>query len=133
MPVPVDSDVWTDAETISSVRTDILEFLQQNGDRAYHYRELADEVLDTTWIDVHEREREIQRVGEDQYYEQRDDDATTNFGRTITNHTDTTLLLAVLDSLISEGVVERREVAISETDIPYEDWNSISHYTYLEE
>lgn len=57
MPIPTDSEAWHAADEPSRFHVELLAFLRENADKAYRPRELADELLDTTFDIGEQRDR----------------------------------------------------------------------------
>lgn len=127
MPIETNSDAWQEADYSRSVRDDILEFLRENPDKAYATREIADEVSDTGWEEVHDEEREIQRVGEEQYYEENPD--STEPGSTIVRQLQTGVVATHVSALVYEGHVQVKKVGVEDIGFPV-DWDSVKVYSY---
>ena len=121
MPIDTSSEVWQGAERDEPpLRERVLSFLREHPDRAYHLRELADEILDTDWGTEYYPEKVD--PPEDDYESGRD------AGDVIMDSIENVSLLAQLRGLEREGMVEVRSVPTEETDIPY-DWESVKHYS----
>lgn len=138
MAISTDSQEWKDAETENPpILEEIEQFLKEHADQAFHGRELADEFLGTNWELAHEEDREIQRVGEDEFYERQerneyDGKFDSDLGSTISRNAQTNRMYVYLDILEERGVIERRNVPVEATDIPYEKWEDVAYHTYSE-
>lgn len=135
MPVSNDDSVWQDGEEVKSRRQEILAFLRENTDKAFTGREISDQVMDTSWDLAHKKEREIQRIGEDEFWDrvgrgEYDEDFDSSWAETIIKSGKMTRLCTHLDTLIEEEKVEARQLPHEATDIPYEDLGDVTHYTY---
>ena len=132
MSLSKDTDAWANGESRHLLRDEIAEFLEDNSDSVYHLREIADQICDLDWSSVHEEERVINEIGEDEYYEQvdsgnRDEINDSSPGFAIRRHTSTTEVQIVLEQLIHENKVVSRSIPVEETDIPY-GWDSVGFY-----
>lgn len=135
MVVSTTSDEWENGDEVTAYYNQVLEFLQENPDRAYHLRELADEVLETDWELSHEEERERQRLGEEEFQRrvnngEYDGKFDTDLSESFIERSQTDILRAVLDLLIEEEKVEARTLPQDATEIPYEDFGEVLHFTY---
>lgn len=135
MPISTDSDVWSESDTDSTVHERILNFLSENPDKAFHYRELCDEVQKTHWEKAHAKEREMQRVGEDEFYDRLEEGEYPEFEEE--DHVDSMIramksskTVVVADQLVEEGYLEKRTVPVEETGIPFDEWDTVECYTY---
>ncbi|MFC7046070.1 hypothetical protein ACFQH6_12180 [Halobacteriaceae archaeon GCM10025711] len=132
MPIETDSDAWRDgAEPEDRLKKRALDFFVDNPDRAFHLRELADELVQTDWERAHEQERTIQEVGEEEYF-QNLDEADAPPGDATTDLIYTNFLRVQLQSLEEQGFVEAREVPVERSDIPYPDWETVTYYALAE-
>lgn len=136
MPISTDSDVWTDSDTDSTIHERILDFLSENPEKAFHYRELCDAVQGTDWAKKHKEKREMQRVGEDEFYDRLEEGEYPEFednegvAGSMMKVIDSDKTITVADHLVEEGYLEKRSVPVEETDIPYDDWETVMCYTY---
>jgi hypothetical protein len=135
MTVSIEDESWRDGEQVDGVVADLVSFLRDNSESAFTVRELADEIMETSWERAHEEERERQRLGEDEFEDRRaageyDGRFETSFSDTIMDQIDTTRLVSALDQLLADDVIEARTLPADETDIPYEDFGPVVHYTY---
>lgn len=137
MPVSTDSDAWKEAEQEVSLHQKILDFLKSEPNQAFHYRELSDEVSITDWEKAHERERKRQEVGEDEFAERVVEgefpELESPAGDAITEGDATSRVLSAAEELVFSGLLQSRQVAVEETDIPYEDWETVLFYRFVEE
>jgi len=92
MPIDTSSDGWRDSKK-STVKEDVISFLESNRGQAYSVRELSDEVLSTNWEARHEEDRDGSDAPEV-------DDGLADLQA---DQRATTSLVAVLDQLVDEG------------------------------
>jgi hypothetical protein len=136
MVISTNSDEWNESdEQAQSEREEIVEFLKENEDQAFYAREITDELKDTNWELAHEREQEIQRVGEDEFHErQREGEYSGKFergvGEAVADARTLNRITVILDSLHDQGEIEVRLLPQDATDIPYEDFGEVPHFTY---
>lgn len=126
MPISTSSNEWNNADGTELLRDSILEFLREHPNQAFYARELADEIIGTQWAAGDEKERLIQKVGEDEYWEnceeyeaQLDETQESVMG----DAQETAKIHLRLGDLMKEGLVEGRKIPAEHTDIPY-DWGN---------
>ena len=132
MPIPTDGSAWKRGDDYQGIPSKILQFLSNHPDEAFRPREIADVVMDTEWEIGEERERFIQRVGEDEYFENRDkyrDQEPEDQENVQVDFTLTVALEIEIGNLVRQGFVESRKVSGDEVDTPF-DWDQVTHYTY---
>jgi hypothetical protein len=117
MPIPASE--WETSEAISdprhSIRDRLLAFLASNPDRAYHRRELSDELLGTDWAGFHDLVEDDPSMLT--YYEETPD-PVFRLHDVVVHDANVELLRVLLDLLVAEGRVEVRDVPLADVDIP---------------
>jgi len=104
--------------------------LESNPDKAFHVREIADEVLDTDWEAAHESTRLKEELDEDEYYERVDnDDLPDSHVPAFSNTIETVRLDHDISKLLDEGQIVQREVDADPLDFPY-DWDTVVVFRY---
>ena len=135
MPIPTSSDAWNSADESEPLRDNILDFLQEHPNQAFYARELADEIIGTQWAIGEEKERLIQRVGEDEYRKNREEYeeqlGIDDREPVIPDLVETSRLRIRIGDLIRDGLVEGREIPTQHTKVPY-DWETVTCFTYAE-
>jgi len=136
MPIETSSRMWKSAEAIEeSTIEEVLEYLEAHDGQAFHVRELSDEFLGTEWDIAHEKEREIQRIGEDEFYNrldsgEYDEKYETDLAAATEDKRKTSRMFSFLDLLQDRGKVEVRLVPQEDTDIPYEEIGEVAYFTF---
>lgn len=138
MPLDTAGDGWARGEPATSIHETVLSFLQANDAWAFHARELADEVLDTDWELAHRREREIRRVGREEFHErlsagEYDNQYEDSGGKAVADAIQTQAIIAICNALAHEGRVEVRSVPPGESNIPNDDWDEVRYFTWAGE
>lgn len=138
MPLDTTGDGWERGEPASSIHDQLLAFLEKNDAWAFHARELADEVLDTNWELAHRREREIRRVGREEFHErlragEYDNQYEDSGGKAVADAIQTQAIIAILNGLARDGLVEVRSVPPGESNIPNDDWEEVRYFTHAGE
>jgi len=138
--VPLDTagDGWARGEPTSPIHEEVLSFLRENDSWAFHARELADEVLDTDWALAHRREREIRRVGREEFRErlragEYDNQYEDSGGKAVADAIQTQAIIAICNALVHRGHVAVRSVPPEESNIPNDDWDEVRYFTYAGE
>lgn len=135
MPVETDSDLWLNSETSDLAHKRVLEFLEDNPNQAFRIREIADEIIDTQWAAREEETRLRQEVGEDEFFQNKEeyreqlDEIQESIKRDMYH---TNRLKIWLDYLQKEGEVEARSIPGDQIDVPY-DRDFIGYYTLADE
>jgi len=137
MPISTTDSVWQDADLEQRVRGEVLEFLKENDGQAFHSFELADEVFDTNWAEYHDQQAVINTVGEDEYYEnkeQYDEEHEIDYDESLKpyDHMYRLHLITFLDKLAQNGEIEFRHIPRDETELPQGDVERQAFYTYAE-
>lgn len=136
MPLETTGDGWERGESASPIHGRVLSFLRTNESWAFHARELADEVLDTDWELAHRREREIRRVGREEFQErlqsgEYDNQYEDSGGKAVADAIQTQAIIAICNALAREGLVEVRSVPPEESNIPNDDWDEVRYFSYV--
>jgi len=136
MPLPTDGDAWSNADDSQTNRERLLDHIADDPGRAFNAYELADELLDRDWDGYFKKEEIIADVGEDEYWENKDQydeehDIDREVGDTIYDEMYRLYVVDQLNELVREGVVERRSVPVEDTEIPVSDWDTVTYYTYV--
>jgi len=136
MPIETASPTWESAEAIEeSTIEEVLQYLKVHEGQAFHARELSDEFLGTEWDIAHEKEREMQRIGEDEFYNrldsgEYDDKYEADLAAATEDKRLTSRMFSYLAILQNRGKVEVRLVPQEKTDIPYEDIGEVAYFTF---
>lgn len=138
MPLDTTGDGWERGEPAAPIHDEVLSFLRANESWAFHARELADEVLDTDWELAHRRQREIDRVGREEFHERlRADEYDNQYedsgGKAVADAIQTQAIIAICNALVHEGLVEVRSVPPEESNIPHDDWDEVRYFTWVGE
>lgn len=142
MPLDTDDHPWIDGEYVTESKKDeIINFLKDDPEKAYNTREISDEVFGTEWELAHERKREIQRFGIDEFNQRKeqgvygskfDSTEAEAEANSVMDQMQTNRMCTYLDQLLDEGIVEVREVPSDVVDIPF-DVGSVPYYSYKDE
>jgi len=136
MPIPTSSDPWQTAERSPNTRDRLHTFLQEHPDQAFHVYELADEATEAGWERFFEKERLIQSVGEEEYYENREryedqlPDGPEGGGVGIA---ELRYVQKCLMDLEDDGKVEVRHVSVSDLAVPMKEWDTVDCYAHTGE
>ena len=137
MPLDTRGDGWDRGEPGNSIQDQVLAFLRENDSWAFHARELADEVLDTNWELAHRREREIRRVGREEFLRRlRDGEYDNQYedsgGKAVADAIQTQAIIAICNALVHEGHLEVRSVPPEESNIPNDGWDEVRYFTAVD-
>jgi len=67
MPISKDDDAWVEGAKPDRLPQEIIAFLHENSDKAFHERELADQFLGTEWAAGEETERLRDELSEEEF------------------------------------------------------------------
>ncbi|WP_147298742.1 MULTISPECIES: hypothetical protein [unclassified Haloferax] len=129
MPVNTDSDSWQSGDEPPRLEVKIIDFLKEHPDEAFRLREIADEVVDTSWSEVerfNRKQDQLEREELEKEYPLDEDHPST-----LSEFRPTDRLQAILRQLEGVGLVETRLVdvgAFSEAYLP--DLDEVIAYTY---
>jgi hypothetical protein len=135
VPLNTTEGGWNRGDPTQSIHDRVLSFLRENDDWAFHARELADEVLDTDWELAHRRERERERLGEDEFRErvaagEYDGQLVEDSGgKAVADSIQTQATIDICNALVRAGEVQVRAVPPEATNIPHPD-EEVLYYTY---
>lgn len=104
MPLETNSDEWGNSEEVDADTDKIFEFLKDNPDKAFHIKEISDEVLNTRWEGDEEPEPgDTQKI----------------------------LMTRVwLDHLVRESKIKARKVPKDQDHLPREGLEYLLYYSY---
>lgn len=119
MPVDKSSELWQNGETNSSIRQEVIDFLEEHDDQAYSLYELSDKLLDTHHAEEEEKDRLIEEIGRDEYYEQTGEEP--NGFQQILERDLTIYLRGHMSALMYEDIVEYRVVPNKHLENRYEE------------
>lgn len=122
MPISTGSEEWQNAGEPTRFHKQVLAFFRDHPDQAYRTRELADELLDTTFEASEERDRLEAELPEEEYEDRLHegvlpggDDHSPLANMMSLRHIET-----ALTRLLDDGLVEAREVEAEVFDLPEE-------------
>lgn len=124
MPISTDDEGWQNADAGESIHQRILDFLNEHPDEAFHYRELADEIVDTSWSEAHDEEWNPPGDRDREAVDTIEEQAESIMDQVLTNK-----VMGAADQLVYEGQLEKRIVAAEDTNLPYKEWEDVVFYT----
>lgn len=130
MPISTDSEVWENGDESTRFHKVVFAFLQDHPSQAYRSRELADELLGTSFHAVNERDRLEMELTDEEFTELRRSDELPGGDdySPLADYVHLRYIEISLSRLQDEGFVEAREVDAEVFDLPHKE--TVIVYTY---
>lgn len=130
MPISTTSEAWKEGEEIPRFHKTVLAFLRDHPHQAYRQEEIADELLNSTFLAEEERERLQEELSEEEYNERRSKGELPGGD----DHYPMSNLIQLrhvgspLSQLREYGLVQAREIDAESFDLP--ETETVNLYTY---
>ena len=131
MPISTNSETWKNGSNYTPLKERVADFLESNPNKAFHERELVDELLDGDWEASHETDRLHDELSEEEFEKRLHNDDLPNSEVPFAQNIHLSLRLqTVLSQLMDEGLIIGREIDPDALGFPY-DWDSTTVFTYI--